>query len=125
MAVDPIGKKILILSDNDGLSRAIALNLNKRLDVEVVRLALESREQWESRTGNDHFDLIVLGMSSPSSEPVAALARASLAQQVGRVPLLIICDSTFAHDLEEPTMHLDFPFDIDKLRGKVKEMLQM
>jgi DNA-binding NarL/FixJ family response regulator len=125
MTADAIGKKILILSDNDGLSRAIALNLNKRLNVEIVRFALEPQEQWKSRTGNDHFDLIVLGMSSPASEPIAALARALLAQQVGRVPLLIISDRALASNLEGPIIHLDFPFDIDKLRGKVQEILQM
>jgi DNA-binding NarL/FixJ family response regulator len=120
-----MGKKILILSDNDGLSRAIALNLNSRLNVKIVKLTFDAQEQWKNRIRNSHFDLIVLGMSSPASEPVVALARALLTKQIGRVPLLIIADRHFEFAPDEQVVHLDFPFDIDKLRGKVKEILHM
>jgi len=71
------------------------------------------------------FDLIVVAMSSPTSEPVVALARASLAGQIGQVPLLIISDRPFHSDPNDRIIHLDFPFDIDGLCDKVKEVLQV
>jgi DNA-binding NarL/FixJ family response regulator len=124
MIIDAMRGNILVLSDNDGLSRAIELNLNNHLDVEVIKLTLDSEEQWTSRVKNGNFDLIVLGLSSPTSEPIVALARASLTRQIGKVPLLIISDRVFESDIEKQIIHLDFPFTVDKLRDKVKTILQ-
>jgi hypothetical protein len=70
------------------------------------------------------FDLIVVAMSSPSSEPVVALSRASLAGRIGQVPLLIISDRPFHSEPDDQITHLDFPFDIDRLHDKVREILQ-
>jgi DNA-binding response OmpR family regulator len=117
------GKRVLVLSDNDGLSRAIELNL-KQSHLEVIRLALSSPGQRGSQAEVDDFDLIVVAMSSPTSEPVVALARASLAGRIGEVPLLIISDRPFHSDPHDQIIHLDFPFDIDGLHDKVKEILQ-
>lgn len=117
------GKRVLVLSDNDGLSRAIELNL-KHNHLEVIRLALSSPEQRGSQAEVGDFDLIVVAMSSPTSEPVVALARASLAGRIGQVPLLIISDRPFHPDLDDQIIHLDFPFDIDGLHDKVKKILQ-
>jgi hypothetical protein len=124
-------KRVLVLSDNDGLSRAIELNL-KHNHLEVIRLALSSPgqrcpEPVEGRGSQAEvgdFDLIVVAMSSPTSEPVVALARASLAGRIGQVPLLIISDRPFHSDLDDQIIHLDFPFDIDGLHDKVKKILQ-
>jgi hypothetical protein len=63
-------------------------------------------------------------MSSPTSEPVVALSRASLAGQIGQVPLLIISDRPFQSDPDDRIIHLDFPFDIDGLHDKVEKILQ-
>jgi hypothetical protein len=130
MGADLDGKRVLVLSDNDGLSRAIGLNL-ERSDLEVVEFALSSPGQRcpeERRAGSQaevgDFDMIVVAMSSPTSEPVVALARASLAGRIGQVPLLIISDRPFHSDPDDQIIHLDFPFDIDGLRAKVKEILQ-
>jgi DNA-binding response OmpR family regulator len=122
MVVDLARKRVLVLSDNDGLSRAIESNLNSHL--EVVRLTLSSPGQRESQTELGDFDMIVVAMSLPTSEPVVALARASLAGRIGQVPLLIISDRPFYSDLDDQIIHLDFPFDIDGLHDKVKEILQ-
>lgn len=124
MGADLSGKRVLILSDNDGLSRAIELNLNRHLGVEIVTLAPSSLEQRGSPADNGDFDLIVVAMSSPTSEPVVALARASLARRIGQVPLLIISDRLFRSDPEAQIIHLGFPFDIDRLQDKVRELLQ-
>ena len=131
MGADLAGKRVLVLSDNDGLSRVIELNL-KHSHLEVVRLALsppgqrcpESVEGRGSQAEGGDLDLIVVAMSLPTSEPVVALARASLAGRIGQVPLLIISDRPFHSDLDDQIIHLDFPFDIDGLHDKVKEILQ-
>jgi len=140
MGADLAGKRVLVLSDNDGLSRAIELNL-ERSDLEVVKFALSSpRRQRCSEPASSRayqgiegqgsqnevgdFDLIVVAMSSPTSEPVVALSRASLTGQIGQVPLLIISDRPFQSDLDDQIIHLDFPFDIDRLHDKVEEILQ-
>jgi hypothetical protein len=135
MGTDLARKRVLVLSDNDGLSRAIKLNL-ERSDLEVVKLALNSpgqrcpepnRRAVKGR-GNQaemgDFDLIVVAMSSSTSEPIVALARASLAGRIGQVPLLIISDRPFHSDPDDQIVHLDFPFDIDGLHDKVKAILQ-
>ena len=123
MTVDLVRKRVLILSDNDGLSRAIEVNLNNHLEVEVVRLAASFLKRRRSQVKNGKFDLIVVAMSSPASEPVVALARASLADQIGQVPLLIVSDRPFDSEPDEQIIHLDFPFDIDRLHDKVKKVL--
>jgi hypothetical protein len=98
------------------------VNLNKHVDVEIVRLASDSREQWADRASNSGVDLIVLGMSSPASEPVVALSRASLVGCVGQIPLLIISNRPF--EPEDRIVHLDFPFDIDDFDATVTRLLQ-
>ena len=131
MGADLAGKRVLVLSDHDGLSRALELSL-RRNHLEVVRLALSSPGQRcpapvegrGSQAEVGEFDLIVVAMSSPTSEPVVALARASLAGQIGQVPLLIISDRPFHCDPDDQIIHLNFPFDIDGLHNKVKEVLQ-
>ena len=116
-------KRVLILSDNEGLSRAIALNLDSCLEVKTARLEPKSQRHWRPQTDSDNFDLMIVAMSSPTSEPVVTLARASLAAQVGRVPLLIISDRPFDSTPEDQITHLDFPFDIDRLCYTVRKML--
>lgn len=124
MVTGLVEKKVLVLSDNEGLSRAIELNLNGRLDLKVVRVASNSQGQQKCQAEIGDCDLVVVAMSSPTSEPVAALARASLAERIGRVPLLIISDKPFDSDPENRIIHLGFPFDIDGLHNKVEEILR-
>jgi hypothetical protein len=120
------GKSILVLSDNDLLARAIELNLSKTWTVDVLLLTPESAVRRRSRAGVDrHADLIVVAMSSPASEPVVALSRASLCGRIGQVPILIISDRPFDSRSDDRIIHLDFPFDINRLRGKVAEILQV
>ncbi len=122
MAADLAGKRVLVLSDNDGLSKAIELNL-ERSDLKVVRFALTSVERRKNQVEVGDFDLIVLAMSLPTSEPVVALARASLARRIGQVPILIISDRPFYSDPDDQITHLDFPFDIDRLHDTIEAIL--
>jgi DNA-binding response OmpR family regulator len=123
VSADLAGKRVLVLSDNDRLSKAIELNL-KYSHLEVIRLALSSQGHEESQTEIGDFDLIVMAMSSSTSEPIVTLAKASLVGRIGQVPLLIISDRPFHSDPDNRVIHLNFPFDIDGLHDKVKEILQ-
>ena len=124
MALDKADKRILVVSDDKRLSRAIELNLNSRLAVDIVMDATGPLEQAAGRMKNDDLDLIVVAASSPSSEPVVALARARLAHHIGRIPILLISDRPVAPALDTKIDHLAYPFDISELCEAVKEILQ-
>lgn len=116
-------KRVLVISDDERLARAIELNLHGQLDLRVVR-ASAVKKAGGRRLVHSHFDLIVLAASSPASEPVVALARAALANRIGRVPLLIVSDRPFESDPEARILHLDFPFSAGRLCDKVAEILR-
>ena len=117
------GKRILVLCDNDGLARAIELSLSKRLGAEVIVLGtLGVPHHGERQDTIGDCDLIVVATSSPTNEPVVALARASLAQRIGHVPLLIISDRPFHSEPDDQIVHLDFPFDLDTFYERVTEI---
>jgi hypothetical protein len=123
-SVDLAEKRIAVLSDSDGLAQAIKVSLGRCLKSEIVRcvpspLALEKNESQ-----NDRLDLILVAVSLPTSEPVVMLARASLVQKIGQVPLLIVSDRPFDPGENTRFFHLDFPVNADRLRDKVKEILQ-
>jgi hypothetical protein len=124
VSLDLERKRVLILSDNAGLSRAIALNLGNCLEVETVKSEPKSAQRERHKTRSDGFDLIIVAMSSPTSEPIVALTRASLASQIGQIPLLIISNRPFDSTPEDRITYLDFPFDIDRLCYTVRKMLQ-
>jgi hypothetical protein len=54
---------------------------------------------------------------------VVGLARADLAEQIGHVPLLIISDRPFEDDDLCQIEHMGFPFDIDQLYSRVRDIL--
>ena len=68
MSVDSPRKGILILSDNDELSRAIELNLSDCSDAEIVRVTRRSLGRQERQAIGDPC-LIIVATSSPASEP--------------------------------------------------------
>jgi hypothetical protein len=113
------GKRIVVLSDNEGLSRAIEFNLNSNLNAEVVLMATNASLRYKA----EQPDMMVVAVSSPTSEPVVELSRACLAGYIGRVPLLIISDRPFESKPRERITHLDFPFDVDGLHNRVEQIL--
>jgi len=117
------GKRVVVLSDHLGLHKALETSLHLRLGVEVVSLPLDLSGPTRGPTQVGDCDLIVLAMSSLTSEAVVALAQTSLLEHVGRVPLLIISDRPFRTDPLHRIAHLDFPFDLDSLCDKVEEIL--
>jgi hypothetical protein len=122
MGVDLTGKQVLVLSDNDGLARAIELNLRSLWA--VVRRAPSGAGQPGSPSEAGDFDLIVVAMSSPGSDLYVALTSASLDRHIGQVPMLIISEEQFHAAPNDRMVHLDFPFEIDELYDKVRETLQ-
>jgi len=123
MSPDLAGKRVLVLSDNNGLSRVIEFSLEND-GLKVIRFVSGSWQQGGEQAEVGHVDLMIVAMISPTSEPEVALARASVAEQVGQVPLLIISDRPVHSDPEDQIVHLDFPFEIDGLCNKVKEILR-
>ncbi len=113
-------KRILVLCDNQKLSKALQLNLQEHW--QVSQTALHVSRQLSRRV--DEFSLIILALSSPASEPVVALTRAALIKYIGRIPLLIISDRPFPPSPEEHITHLDFPFNPQSLYARVQEILQ-
>lgn len=120
----PAGKKILVFSDNGGLAEAIECTLTEGLKLQVKRHKPGPPTQAENTIEMDDLDLIVLALSSPTSEPVVMLGRASLIDRIGRVPILIISDRSFYPDLDTQVFHLDFPFEPSDLFDKVEAILQ-
>jgi len=119
-------KLVLVLSDSDLLFSVICANLQQ------PELKLLQRKptgngvlslQKNGKTETSVPDLIIVASSSPSTEPVVALAEAALNDQVGHIPLLIISDRNFTTCREKKIFHLDFPFDPEALRHSVCTLL--
>ncbi len=125
MITDQTAKRVLILSDDSRLSKVMKVCLDSGLGVETIVLTPDSLRQQGGLDRNSHCDLIVVATSSPVNKPVAMLARTSLTEQIGRIPLLIISNRSFDADPNGQIVHLDFPFDADTLRDKVKEILRV
>lgn len=117
-------QRVVVLSDNELLSQAIEFCLKDFLEVEVIRFVLNSAEHSREGAKIGDVDLIVAAMSLPGSEPVVALAAASLAPRIGQVPLLIISDRPFRPEPDDKIFHLNFPYDLDLLPEKIQEILQ-
>jgi hypothetical protein len=126
-------KRTLVVSDSSKLATVIAVSLKQRFRMHVVARTFEQvlgkgalpqpEPQPEGPLDPHSLDLVILAVSSPSSEPITLLAQASLAEQIGHMPLLIISDRPFSPNLEYRILHLDFPFDMGRLCDRVKEIL--
>jgi hypothetical protein len=118
------GKRVAVLSDSEMLFKAIEVNLNSRLKVNIVRPVSDLVVRPDAEARIDEFDLIVVAISQSGSEPVVALSRASLARLISQVPLLIISEKPFESDPSDNIVHLDFPFKPNVLRDQVRKLLQ-
>lgn len=116
-------RRVIVLSDRELISRAIVLALNGGLEVQVLDLGAEMFLDPGRRCGPGECDLIIVAVSLPDTEPMVALARSSLLERIGRVPLLIISDRPFEGVPEAKISHLRFPFDPIRLRSMVHSIL--
>ncbi|HBX70302.1 MAG TPA: hypothetical protein DEH25_13225 [Chloroflexi bacterium] len=127
---DPMSiKRVLILSDNDGLSKAVELNLQatqlpKGVQLETIRCVPDTAEAVRDQVAEENLNLIVVALSSASSEPALALAKNSLLHRVGYTPLLIISQKTSNFGPTGMISHMDYPFDIDQLQNAIKDTLR-
>ncbi len=115
-------KKLLVLSDNESVAHMINLALRRKLD--VTQLIVNPLTLPDLHTRADGFDVIVVALSSYASEPIVALARASLVKLVGQVPLLIISDKPFEADPYTRIAHLNFPFALEELDEQIDWILR-
>lgn len=116
-----MNKKILVVTDSEKLQKAVEINLQ----------GIWETAGWFMQTLSplplalSDIRLIIVALSSSQSEPVVALARASLNASVGQIPLLIISDRRFSDDPQQNIHHLDFPFTPEMLCQKVRQMLEL
>ena len=118
-----VSKQALVLCDNDLLFDVIKLNL-KQIQVETLRQKNETPiHNLKEQSKADKPDLIVVAISLPDGEPIVALFNASLTEQIGRIPLLIISDRKFDSNHKGRIFHLNFPFNATDLRNMVQVAL--
>ena len=115
-------QRALVIGDDDRLARAIALILDSCLDVNMIELEPKLSQPWECPEGDTDLDLIVLALSSAHSKPIVILARASLGERIGQVPILIISERAFPFYSGENVFHMDF-FNPHKLCARAQEIL--
>jgi hypothetical protein len=118
------GKRAIVICDNELLFKAIEVNLHHRLGMEAVGRVFGPEGFQGTQVNDGDFDLIVVALSSPASEPTAALVAASLLGQMSDVPLLTISDMPLESLLEAEILHLGFPFSPDGLQNRVEETLR-
>ena len=112
---DLTDRRVVVLSDNDTLTSAIELDLCHELNINPIDPA---------STVGDDLDLIIVAISSPTSELVNMLFRASLLNHVGWIPLLVVSERPFNADEQNKIVHLNFPFDLDELARTARDILQ-
>lgn len=104
---------------------AIEANLHDLVEVRVLAPEPQDPVGLSRSGGCNNYNLVVVAASSPVSEPLLMLLRASLTSYIGQIPLLIISSRPFESFSEERIFHLDFPFHPEELRTLVGCMLQV
>jgi hypothetical protein len=124
MGSDLAGKRAIVVCDNELLFKAIEVNLHHRLGMEAVGPVFGPTAFQRTQGDDGDFDLIVVALTSPTSESTAALVAASLRGQLGDIPLLAISDLPLESLPKDEALHLDFPFSPDRLQNRVEESLR-
>jgi len=122
MMTDVMSKQVHVLCDYDALYAAIELKLSGLPQVQVIRLDSLSPER--SNNGRLTGDLIIVAPVPPINDPMYILSRASLLDQVGQVPVLIISEQPSRSESDDRITYLNFPFDMDDLNCTVVDILE-
>ena len=117
-----MSKQIHVLCDYDALYAAIELKLSGLPQVLVTRL--DSLPPQRSDNGRLAGDLIIVAPVPPINDPMFILSRASLLDQVGQVPILIISEQPSRSESDDRVTYLNFPFDMDDLNCTVVDILE-
>ena len=113
------GGKILIVSDDPRLARAIELNLGNRWP--VTSLVLANFEAKQPPAGA--WALIIVSLCSQVGEPLVALQRAGLTHCIEQTPILIISERAFDAGPRDLIQHLDYPFTPEALAQTVERLM--
>jgi len=119
---DVMSKQVHVLCDYDALYAAIELKLSGLPQVRVIRL--DSLSPEHSNNGRFAGDLIIVAPVPPINDPMYILSRASLLDQVGQVPVLIISEQPSRSESDDRITYLNFPFDMDDLNCTVVDILE-
>lgn len=122
MMTDVMSKQVHVLCDYDALYAAIELKLSGLPQVRVIRL--DSLSPEHSNNGRFAGDLIIVAPVPPINDPMYILSRASLLDQVGQVPVLIISEQPSRSESDDRITYLNFPFDMDDLNCTVVDILE-
>jgi hypothetical protein len=114
-------KKVLVISDNKSVAEIIGLI--ETADLKIAQLRLNSAHPIENPIPPEEPDLLVLALSSYANEPIVALAQTSLTGFIGRIPILVISAKPFKSDRANRITHMDFPFTVDQLNARVRNIL--
>lgn len=117
-------KQVLVLSDNDVLSRAIELNLNRRLPLNVIGLEVDPLLQATNQIEVDSADLILLIPVTAACQALLERALAALVERVGAAPVLILSDRPFPVATGCPVMEAPFPTGFQELHRQVRLALE-
>ena len=123
MMTDVMSKQVCVLCDYDALYAAIELKLGGLSYVHLIRPDCGPAAPASSGHAMGESDLIIVAPVPPISDPMSILARASLLNHVGRVPVLIISEQPSRPESDEMITYLNFPFDMDDLTGIVANIL--
>ena len=69
------------------------------------------------------FGLIIVASIPPINDPMSMLSRASLLNQVGQVPVLVISEQPSRPESDARITYLNFPFDMDDLTQTAMEII--
>ena len=122
MMTNVMSKQIHVLCDYDALYAAIELKLSGLPHVQVIRL--NAPPPARSETGRLAGDLIIVAPVPPINDPMSILSKASLLNQVGQVPVLIISEQPSRPESDDRITYLNFPFDMDDLNCTVVDILE-
>ncbi len=116
-------KEVHVLCDHDALYAAIELKLRSLVGVRVSRLAADPITQQDARTSPLRSDLLIVAPTLPIHDAMSILARASLLDHVGQMPVLIISEQPSRPESNDMITYLNFPFDMDDLNNTVAKIL--
>ena len=124
MTTDVMSNQVLVLCDYDPLYGAIELKLSGLSHVRVIRRESNGAERPASTQPTGDFDLIIVAPMPPTNDPMRILSQASLLNQVGLMPLVIISEQPSQPESDDRITHLNFPFDMDDLPRTVSRALE-
>ena len=122
MNTDPIGNRILVLCDNEGLGNSIAEQLGVGMEA-ISCTPMDSGGEAPFRHVGS-IDMIVVVASILSSEPAKMLFEASLLKYLGQLPLLIVSHKPCHAEASDRMYHLSFPCDKSVLCERVRSILR-